>query len=123
MRAVERTPRERGAVSLRHGLAALARPGAGTLGAVVALGLGVVTVLGMHLVERQLSAQLDSDLPTAAPTAFLVDIQPEQWQGVRQALADAGAEADKARQELEAKLANADKARQEAEAKLADAGA
>jgi len=88
---VGRTPRARGPLSLRHGLAALARPGAGTLGAVVALGLGVVTVLGMHLVQQRLSAQLDADLPDAAPTAFLVDVQPDQWPGVRNALEEAGA--------------------------------
>ncbi len=91
VRAVGRTPRSRGPVGLRHGLAALARPGAGTLGAVVALGLGVVTVLGMHLVQQRLSAQLAADLPDAAPTAFLVDIQPDQWPGVRDALEGAGA--------------------------------
>jgi putative ABC transport system permease protein len=93
MRLVASTPRRRGPISLRHGLAALARPGAGTLGAVVALGLGVVTVLGMHLVQVQLSAELDADLPTGAPTAFLVDIQTDQWPAVQRALADAGASA------------------------------
>jgi len=91
VRAVGRVPRDLGAVPLRHGLAALARPGAGTLGAVVALGLGVVTVLGMHLVQRRLAAQLDADLPRGAPTVFLVDVQAEQWDGVRAALAGAGA--------------------------------
>jgi putative ABC transport system permease protein len=91
MRLVASTPRRRGPVSLRHGLAALARPGAGTLGAVVALGLGVVTVLGMHLVQVQLSAELDADLPLEAPTAFLIDIQDDQWTTVRQALEEADA--------------------------------
>ena len=91
MRTVSATPRRRGSVVLRHGLAALARPGAGTLGAVVALGLGVVTVLGMHLVQGRLAAELDADLPAGAPTAFLVDIQPDQWPEVEQALNDAGA--------------------------------
>lgn len=91
MRLVAGTPRRQVSVNLRHGLAALARPGAGTLGAVVALGLGVVTVLGMHLVQQRLSAQLDADLPAEAPTAFLIDIQPDQWAGVRSALEQAGA--------------------------------
>ncbi|MCP4901371.1 MAG: FtsX-like permease family protein [bacterium] len=91
MRAVARTPRKSGTISFRHGLAALARPGTGTLGAVVALGLGVVTVLGMHLVQEHLSAQLNAELPDQAPTAFLIDIQPDQWQGVHTALVDAGA--------------------------------
>jgi putative ABC transport system permease protein len=92
MRLVGKSPRETGAVALRHGLAALARPGSGTLGAVVALGLGVLTVLGMHLVQGRLSAQLDAELPDEAPSAFLVDIQPDQWLGVREALERAGAE-------------------------------
>jgi putative ABC transport system permease protein len=92
MRAVGGVPRDRGSVFLRHGLAALARPGSGTLGAVVALGLGVLTVLGMYLIQGRLTAQLDAELPDEAPTAFLIDIQPEQWSGVRSTLEEAGAE-------------------------------
>lgn len=92
VRAVGRMPRELGVVALRHGIAALARPGSGTLGAVVALGLGVLTVLGMLLVQQRLSAQLDAELPVDAPTVFLIDIQSEQWPGVRAVLEEAGAE-------------------------------
>jgi putative ABC transport system permease protein len=92
VRLVGRTPRDLGTPTLRHGLAALARPGAGTLGAVVALGLGMLTVLGMYLVQDRLTAQLDAELPTDAPTVFLIDIQPDQWDGVRTALTEAGAE-------------------------------
>jgi putative ABC transport system permease protein len=92
MKIVARAPRELGKVALRHGLAALARPGSGTLGAVVALGLGVLTVLGMYLVQERVSAQLEADLPEDAPTVFLVDIQPGQWDGVRGILTDAGVE-------------------------------
>ena len=92
VRVVGRAPRDLGAVALRHGIAALARPGAGTLGAVVALGLGVLTVLGMYLVQQRLSAQLDAELPARAPTVFLIDIQPDQWGGVQEALAGAAAE-------------------------------
>ena len=92
MRIVGRAPRDLGAVSLRHGLAALARPGSGTLGAVVALGLGVLTVLGMYLVQERMSAQLERDLPDEAPTVFLIDIQPDQWAGVQAVLTEAGVE-------------------------------
>lgn len=77
---------------IRHGLAALSRPGASTLGAIVSLGLGVMVVLGMALVERHLSGQLATDLPGSSPTAFLVDIQPDQWEGVQELLAEGGAE-------------------------------
>jgi len=80
----------RARVSLRHGLAALGRPGAATVGAVVALGLGVLVVLGMSLVERRLARQLTLELPAGAPSAFLVDIQPDQWRGVEALLSQAG---------------------------------
>jgi putative ABC transport system permease protein len=67
---------------LRYGLAALHRPGASTTGAIVALGLGILVVLTMFLVERRLDEQLRQELPPDAPTAFLIDIQPDQWPGV-----------------------------------------
>ncbi len=92
VRTAGRVPRDSGGVALRHGLAALARPGSGTLGAVVALGLGVLTVLGMYLIQHRLSAQLEADLPADAPTAFFIDIQPDQWDGVRKILLEADAE-------------------------------
>ncbi|HVS00214.1 MAG TPA: FtsX-like permease family protein, partial [Thermoanaerobaculia bacterium] len=77
---------------LRHGLAALARPGAGTIGAIVAMGLGVLVVLGMSLVERRLSDELSTAIPPDAPSAFLVDIQPAQWPGIEKVLRAAGAQ-------------------------------
>lgn len=80
-------PRHRAPLWLRHGLSALSRPGASTVGAVVALGLGVLVVLAMFLVERGLSSELDRDLPDDAPTAFFIDIQPHQWPAVREILA------------------------------------
>jgi putative ABC transport system permease protein len=76
---------------LRQGLAALARPGAATFGAIVALGLGVLVVLAMSLVERRLAGEFARQLPTDAPSAFLIDIQPDQWPGVRDLLRRAGA--------------------------------
>lgn len=77
---------------LRHGLTAVARPGAGTLSAIVALGLGTLVVLAMGLVERRLSAELDADLPAEAPSVFLVDVQPDQWPEVRRLLEAEGGE-------------------------------
>jgi putative ABC transport system permease protein len=77
---------------LRHGLAALARPGAGGSGAIVALGLGVLVVLAMSLVEGRLVSQLAAEFPANAPSAFLIDIQPAQWPGVQRLLRQTGAE-------------------------------
>jgi putative ABC transport system permease protein len=90
-KSIGRLPRF-SSISLRHGLGALARPGAATVGAIVALGLGVITVLTMSLVERRLSHELSRELPGNAPSAFLVDIQPEQWAGVRALLTRARAD-------------------------------
>ncbi len=89
-RAIARLPRL-ASVTLRHGLGALARPGAATVGAIVALGLGVLVVLTMALVERRLSGELSRELPADAPSAFLVDVQPDQWAGVSDVLARSGA--------------------------------
>ena len=75
-------PRRRSRLWLRHGLAALGRKGASTISGIVALGLGVLVLLGMFLVERGLAAELEKDLPKKAPTAYLIDIQPDQWSGV-----------------------------------------
>lgn len=77
---------------MRHGLLALARPGAATLSAVVSLGVGVLLILGLQLVKSQLEDQLRNELPADAPTAFLVNIQPQQWQAVEDVLTSSGAE-------------------------------
>ena len=76
---------------LRHGLAALARPGAAGGGAIVALGLGILVVLAMSLVEGRLTSQLAAEFPENAPSAFLIDIQPDQWPGVERLLRQSGA--------------------------------
>ncbi|MEO8277125.1 MAG: FtsX-like permease family protein [Thermoanaerobaculia bacterium] len=88
---VRRLPRLRLPLPLRYGLAALGRPGAPTVASVVALGLGALVVVGMRTVEVGLTSRLASDLPTAAPTAFLIDIQPDQWAAVRAEIDRAGA--------------------------------
>ncbi len=90
-RAAGRAPRRLARFWLRFGLSALARPGAGTIGAIVALGLGVLVVLAMALVEDRLHAQLSTELPTSAPSAFLMDIQPDEWPGIERILTSEGA--------------------------------
>ena len=88
---VHRLPRLALPLPLRYGLAALGRPGAPTVASVVALGLGAMVVVGMRTVETGLTTRLRGDLPTNAPTAFLIDIQPDQWAGVRAEIDRAGA--------------------------------
>ena len=86
-----RLPRGRLGPYLEHGLAALARPGSGTTGAIVALGLGVMVVLSMMLVETELDTTLRTAIPEDAPSVFLIDVQPDQWEGVNGSLHEHGA--------------------------------
>ena len=85
-------PHRRMSPYLWHGFAALSRPNAGTTGAVVALGLGVLVITSMALVESQLTEKLRTALPGDAPTAFLLDVQPSQWDGIRELLEKSGAQ-------------------------------
>ena len=91
IRVAASIPRRRLGPYLAHGFAALARPGAGTVGAIVALGLGALVVLGMAAVQARLSDELEGVLPEDAPSVFLVDVQPDQWEGVERILAEGGA--------------------------------
>ena len=90
-RAVAKLARERVRVAFRQGLSALARPGAGTLPAITALGLGVLVVVAIALVHFGLMERLRADLPKNAPNVFLVDMQTAQWPRVRSILVEAGA--------------------------------
>ncbi len=107
-RGVGRAPRRFTRVWARHGLAALRRPGADTLGTIVALGLGTLVVLAMHLVQGELRRSLEQDLPRDAPTAFFVDIQPDQWDGARALLERAGATGLRSVPMVNARLASVD---------------
>ncbi|MEL7060429.1 MAG: FtsX-like permease family protein, partial [Acidobacteriota bacterium] len=84
-------PRWQAPLVVRRGLAALAQPSAGTLSAIVALGLGVAVVVTMWRVEAGLSTELGRGLPDDAPSVFLVDIQPDQWPAVEAHLEATGA--------------------------------
>lgn len=88
---VGRLPRHGLPVTLRQGLSALTRPGAGTTGAVTALGLGVLVVMTISTVAQRLDEEFAGALPENAPSAFLVDVQPDQWAGVEQLLVDSDA--------------------------------
>jgi putative ABC transport system permease protein len=91
LRLARAIPRARLAPELVHGVAALARPGAGVLGAVTALGLGALVVVTMLLVESRLAARLSTALPADAPTAFFLDVQPDQRSELEELLAREGA--------------------------------
>ena len=77
-----RLPRRRLPVVVWQGVAALARPGAGTLGSVVGLGFGTMLVLTIALVEGVVAREIERALPRDAPSVFLADVQPDQWPGI-----------------------------------------
>jgi putative ABC transport system permease protein len=90
---LRRLPRERVTAPawVRHGFAAGARPGAGTLGSIAALGLGLLVLTSMILLTFNIRRQLDSELPTGAPSVFFLDVQPDQWPTLETLLAAKGA--------------------------------
>src|SRR5262249_8527618 len=75
--ALRRLPRPNNA-GVRLALANLTRPGAGTSGIVVALGLGLTLLAAVTLIDRTIQARVVDSLPEKAPTFFFVDIQPDQ---------------------------------------------
>jgi putative ABC transport system permease protein len=85
------TPRRALPPALVHALAALARPGAGVLGAVSALGLGTLVVVTLLLVETRLSDRLAHAIPTGGASVFFLDLQTDQRQTFERVLAQEGA--------------------------------
>jgi putative ABC transport system permease protein len=90
--AVGRLPRGRLPALIWQGAAALGRPGAGTTGSVVALGMGTLVVVGIALLQGILGREIDQALPPDAPSVFLLDIQPDQWPEVQRMARAAGAQ-------------------------------
>ncbi len=64
--------------TLRLAVAGLARPGAPTTAMVIALGLGLALLATVVLVEGNLRRALGESVPRAAPSFFVLDIQPTQ---------------------------------------------
>jgi putative ABC transport system permease protein len=89
--SVERLPRRRISAFVWHAAAALARPGAGVIGSIVALGMGNLVVLSIVLIESTLTHELTSALPSGAPNLFMLDIQVDQWSAVERIARAAGA--------------------------------
>ena len=77
---------------LRWGLASLTRPRNPARGALLALGVGVFAVGSLVLVERRLTRELGQALPADAPSAFLLDVQRDQWPALEAQLVQLGAD-------------------------------
>ncbi|MBF0613651.1 MAG: FtsX-like permease family protein [Magnetococcales bacterium] len=85
----------RGAVALLHlwqpshpvwrqAVRSVTARGAGTMGSLVSVGLGVGVLCAVLFVEYNLDRQLVSRLPGRVPGLFLIDVQPDQEQPLQQ---------------------------------------
>ncbi len=70
--------------SLRHGLANLYRPGNQSAAVLAALGAGVMLILAVYLVQAEVLVDLQQTASPKLPNVFLVDISPDQVQGVKE---------------------------------------
>lgn len=74
----------------RFGLANLSRRTVATVVQVVALGVGLLALMLLSITRGDLLDSWRQSLPPDAPNRFLVNIQPDQAQSVRDFLADSG---------------------------------
>jgi putative ABC transport system permease protein len=72
---------------LRLALGALGAPGAGTPGVVLALGLGLGVLSAIGQIDANMQRLVTAELPQDSPAFFFVDIQPDQVEPLRQAIA------------------------------------
>ena len=78
-------------LTLRHGLANLARRRSGSVAQIVAFGLGVLLLLVLTILRRDLISDWRTSLPAGAPNYFFVNIPADQHESFRTALLAAGA--------------------------------
>lgn len=82
--------RQRGGTALRFGLANIARRGAASVGQAVALGLALLALLLVGVVREDLLSAWQQRLPADAPNQFLINIQTDQVQPLREFFAERG---------------------------------
>ncbi|MEO0822356.1 MAG: FtsX-like permease family protein, partial [Pseudomonadota bacterium] len=72
---------------LRLALGAIGAPGSGTADVVMALGLGLGVLAAIGQIDANMQRLIKEQLPVGSPAFFLVDIQPDQLDPVRGAVA------------------------------------
>ena len=82
-------------LALRHGLANLSRRRGGSMAQIVAFGLGVMLLLVLSILRRDLLNDWRTSLPAGAPNYFFVNIPTEQRDDFRAALLAAGASVER----------------------------
>jgi putative ABC transport system permease protein len=75
-------------VAWRYGMANIARRGRDSVIQIVAFGLGLMVLLLLALVRNDLMQDWRASLPADAPNYFMMNMRPDQGEGVQQFLAD-----------------------------------
>ena len=84
--------RARVGVSWRFGFANVARRAGGSVAQVSAFGLGITMLLLLGIVRSDLLEAWQANLPADTPNYFLINIQPDEVDGVQRSLAQEGLE-------------------------------
>jgi putative ABC transport system permease protein len=63
---------------LRYGIGNLTRPGRQIMTVVLSIGIGVLILLTLLQVEKNLLSNLQQNVPEDAPSLFFIDLQPDQ---------------------------------------------
>ncbi len=77
-----------GGVAWRYGLANISRRGRESVVQVVAFGLGLMVLLLLTVVRNDVLRDWERSLPEDTPNYFLLNIQPEDWDGIAELFAD-----------------------------------
>jgi putative ABC transport system permease protein len=80
-------------VSWRYGMANIARRGRDSVIQIVAFGLGLMVLLLLAVVRDDLMQEWRASLPADAPNHFMINIRPDQADGVRAFFAERGFDA------------------------------
>jgi putative ABC transport system permease protein len=79
-----------GPFALRQAINSMHRPGNQTRVVVMAVGLGAFLVVGIQAVQRNLLAEFDLTQRGELPNMYLIDVQKDQVEGVREIVSGAG---------------------------------
>ena len=94
--------------ALRHAVSSLHRPGNQTRTVVMAVGLGVFLVLTVRALQTNLLAEFDPAQRGRLPGMYLIDVQPDQRDGVAQLIAGATGKAAQLVPTVRARIAAVD---------------
>jgi putative ABC transport system permease protein len=71
-----------GGVAWRYGLANISRRGGESVAQIVAFGLGLMVLLLLTIVRNDILDEWRQSLPEDAPNYFMLNIEPEDWEGI-----------------------------------------